>query len=62
METEILVWSSRYFFEDCENSEVESWGIVLRLSRDSLTCRGILQIYGRKPLLICSSFAVCFVA
>ena len=39
MEIKILVWSSRYFFEDCETSEDESWGILLRSSRDSLTCR-----------------------
>ena len=30
MQIEMLVWSSRYFFGDCETFEVESWGVLLR--------------------------------
>ena len=41
MEIKILVWSSRYFIEDCETSEVESWGILSRLSQDNLSCHRI---------------------
>ena len=62
MEIEILVWSSRYFFKDCKTFGVESWDVLSRLSWDTLSCRRILQICRGKLLLLCSSFAVGFVA
>ena len=62
METEILAWSSRYFFEDCKTFDFESWGVPLILSWDTLSCRRILQNCCGKLLLLSSQFAVGFVA
>ena len=62
MEIKVLVWSSRHFIEDCETSEVESWDVLLRLSRETFSCHSILQICREKLSMLCSSFVVCFVA
>ena len=48
IEIKILVWSLRYFFEDSETSKVESRGILLRLSRDALSCCGSISDLSQK--------------
>ena len=38
MEIKILL-EFEILFKDCETSEVERWGVLLRLSRNTLSCR-----------------------
>ena len=58
MEIKILVWSLRYFFKDCETSKVESRGILLRLSRDNLSCRGSISDLSQKNFVALQFFCI----